>query len=151
MITNAEIKEKIKRRAFMAYLRDVKKLGQIVNERGEISIYDVMEQVERKNKQQKRRARLSKTPILKWFYKSDEFPVVRDFDEFILSFMSNLQLETLSFNNMSDVDIKKEYANFKTEYEFREEILFRTLDLRYFTADVVIGGGKENSESAENY
>ena len=152
MITSAEIKDKIKVRAYKQFLRDFKKICEMVYQQGELSAYEVLDKVKAQEKKSKREEKLSKIPLLKKFIKAHQnMDDDHDFYDFVLRFMSNLGLNSLTAKDLSGVNVRVEYQKYKSEYEWKEEVMFRVLDLQYFNCEPNLIKCKQCEDSAENY
>jgi len=155
MITKLEIENKIMQRAYAQYGRDIKLIVNFLNSvGGSITIYEVMDKIHAGEQRLIRGTKLSKIPFFGKRFAPAQVSVQDDYNsqlyDFLLRFMANLGLDSISVDTLKELNLQQEYfKNYKKEYEDFQRYMFNCADIKYYN-----GTKKaikcEKTEPAEN-
>lgn len=133
MYSKSDIQNMISYRAYMQFCRDMSSVAELAdNAGGEISIYQVMEKVQSNEKQEARELAMARIPVISKMIKFRESAREYYIYEFALRLMSELEVTTLSAEDIKKLNIKEIYfKRYQTEYQRTQQNLYEVHDVPF--------------------
>lgn len=133
MEAKLDIQNMISYRAYMQFRRDISGIAELANYAGgTISIYDVMEKVQSNEKQEARELAMARIPVISKMVKLRESARGYYLYEFALRLMSELEVTTLSVDDIKNLNIKELYfKRYQTEYQRTQQKLYEIHDVPF--------------------